>query len=108
MGQSIRIRLKAGILLLVSDYTRFRYGVCGNVMLFALREAGIYHQSITHTVYQTMQVQGQTAEREPAPSRRRETCIIIWVVRQASPFRAKYGWQTGICFWPPQKDSGAG
>ncbi len=67
MGQSIRIRLKAGILLLVSDYTRFRYGVCGNVMLFALREAGIYHQSITHTVYQTMQVQGQTAEKGTGP-----------------------------------------
>lgn len=52
--QSVRIRLKAGILLLVSDYTRFRYGVCGNVMLYAFRNAGIYHQSVTHTVYQTM------------------------------------------------------
>ena len=51
---SVRIRLKAGILLMVSDYTRFRYGVCGNVMLYAFRNAGIYHQSTTHTVYQVM------------------------------------------------------
>ena len=51
---SVRIRLKAGILLMVSDYTRFRYGVCGNVMLYAFRNAGIYHQSATHTVYQVM------------------------------------------------------
>ena len=51
---SVRIRLKAGILLLVSDYTRFRYGVCGNVMLYAFRNAGICHQSATHTVYQAM------------------------------------------------------
>ena len=56
---SVRIRLKAGILLLVSDYTRFRYGVCGNVMLYAFRNAGIYHQSSTHTVYQVM------ADRQP-------------------------------------------
>ncbi len=52
--QSVRIRLKAGILLLVSDYTRFCYGVCGNVMLYAFRNAGAYHQSSTHTVYQAM------------------------------------------------------
>ncbi len=51
---SVRIRLKAGILLLVSDYTRCRYGVCGNVMLYAFRNAGIFHQSATHTVYQVM------------------------------------------------------
>ena len=50
--QSVRIRLKAGILLL--DYTRFCYGVCGNVMLYAFRNAGAYHQSSTHTVYQAM------------------------------------------------------
>lgn len=52
--QSVRIRLKAGLLLLVSDYTRFRYGVCGNVMLYAMRNSSIYHQSLTHTVYQSM------------------------------------------------------
>lgn len=69
--QSVRIRLKAGILLLVSDYTRFRYGVCGNVMLFALRNAGIYHQSITHTRYQAMVDQKQIPDSESAP--RQET-----------------------------------
>lgn len=52
--QSVRIRLKAGLLLLVSDYTRFRYGVCGNVMLYAMRNSNIYHQSVTHTVYQSL------------------------------------------------------
>lgn len=57
--QSVRIRLKAGILLLVSDYTRFRYGTCGNVMLYALRNAGICHQSLTHTVYQSMVETGE-------------------------------------------------
>lgn len=57
--QSVRIRLKAGILLVVSDYTRFRYGVCGNVMLYAFRNAGIYHQSMTHTIYQSMMDEGQ-------------------------------------------------
>lgn len=57
--QSVRIRLKAGILLFVSDYTRFRYGVCGNVMLYAFRNAGIYHQSLTHTVYQSLSDAGQ-------------------------------------------------
>lgn len=56
--ESVRIRLKAGILLLVSDYTRFRYGVCGSVMLFALRNAGIYHQSMPHTVYQQLEERG--------------------------------------------------
>ncbi len=66
MQQSVRIRLKAGILLLVSDYTRFRYGVCGNVMLFAMRNAGIYHQSITHTRYQAMMDQKQIPETENA------------------------------------------
>lgn len=51
---SVRIRLKAGIVMIVSDYTRFRYGTCGNVMVYGLRNAGIYHQSITQTVYQSM------------------------------------------------------
>lgn len=59
LEQSVRIRLKAGILLLVSDYTRFRYGTCGNVMLYALRNAGICHQSMTHTVYQSMVETGE-------------------------------------------------
>lgn len=63
--QSVRIRLKAGILLLVSDYTRFRYGVCGNVMLYAFRNAGIYHQSVTHTVYQNMA--GRTKKEGTGP-----------------------------------------
>ena len=63
--QSVRIRLKAGILVLVSDYTRFRYGVCGNVMLYAFRSAGIYHQSVTHTVYQNMA--GQAAKEGTGP-----------------------------------------
>lgn len=54
---SVRLRLKAGILLIVSDYTRFRYGTCGNVMLYALRNSGIYHQSPTHTVYQPMEAE---------------------------------------------------
>lgn len=54
LEQSVRIRLKAGILLLVSDYTRFRYGVCGNVMLYGLRNGLAYHQSATHTLYQSM------------------------------------------------------
>ena len=65
--ESVRIRLKAGILLLVSDYTRFRYGVCGNVMLFALRNAGIYHQSITHTIYQSSEERGKAAGEGAAP-----------------------------------------
>ncbi len=66
-GQSVRIRLKAGILLLVSDYTRFRYGVCGNVMLYAFRNAGIYHQSLTHTVYQTMAEQNPVSGEGTGP-----------------------------------------
>lgn len=51
---SVRLRLKAGIVMIVSDYTRFRYGACGNVMVYGLRNAGIFHQSVTQTVYQTM------------------------------------------------------
>ncbi len=64
---SVRIRLKAGILLLVSDYTRFQYGACGNVMLYAFRNAGIYHQSFTHTVYQTLENQGQAPKEGTGP-----------------------------------------
>ena len=64
---SVRIRLKAGILLLVSDYTRFRYGVCGNVMLYGFRNAGIFHQSVTHTVYQTMADRKQIIGEETGP-----------------------------------------
>lgn len=52
--QSVRIRLKAGIILVVSDYTRFRYASCGNIMLYALRDIAAFHQSPTHTVHQTM------------------------------------------------------
>lgn len=64
---SVRIRLKAGILLLVSDYTRFRYGVCGNVMLYAFRNAGAYHQSATHTVYQAMVDRKQITDESVSP-----------------------------------------
>ena len=64
---SVRIRLKAGILLLVSDYTRFRYGVCGNVMLYAFRNAGAYHQSATHTVYQAMVDRKQITDEAVSP-----------------------------------------
>lgn len=62
--QSVRVRLKAGILLIVSDYTRFRYGVCGNVMLYGLRESRIYHQSNTHTLYQSMLDENKRLEDE--------------------------------------------
>lgn len=65
--QSVRIRLKAGILLLVSDYTRFRYGVCGNVMLYAFRNSGIYHQSATHTVYQALADKKKLSCQEMGP-----------------------------------------
>lgn len=51
--QSARIRLKAGILLFVSDYVRCRYAFCGSVTLYHLRGGSIVHQSMTHTVYQT-------------------------------------------------------
>lgn len=64
---SVRVRLKAGILLLVSDYTRFRYGVCGNVMLYAFRNAGVFHQSATHTVYQAMADQKKLSGEDAGP-----------------------------------------
>ncbi len=64
---SVRVRLKAGILLVVSDYTRFRYGVCGNVMLYAFRNAGVFHQSATHTVYQAMADQKKLSGEDAGP-----------------------------------------
>ncbi len=64
---SVRVRLKAGILLLVSDYTRLRYGVCGNVMLYAFRNAGVFHQSATHTVYQAMADQKKLSGEDAGP-----------------------------------------
>lgn len=60
--QSIRFKLKAGILLMVSDYTRFKYAVCGNVMVYAMRNNTVYHQSLTHTVYQSMREENPEKE----------------------------------------------
>lgn len=71
--QSVRIKLKAGLLLLVSDYTRCRYAVCGNVVMYLLRGNNIIHQSVTHTVYQSMLEErenpssARTGETGPAP-----------------------------------------
>lgn len=61
--QSVRFRLKAGILLLVSDYTKLRYALCGNVVLYGLRGGSVFHQSSTHTVYEVMRRQENRPEQ---------------------------------------------
>lgn len=59
--RSVKTQLKASILLIVSDYTRFRYASCGNIMLYWLRDGRLLEKSRTHTVYQQM------VDREEVP-----------------------------------------
>ena len=51
---SIRCQLKVSLTVLVSDYTRMRYAVCGNTRMFVLYENLIIHASKTQTAYQQM------------------------------------------------------
>lgn len=59
--QSVKTQLKASLLIIVSDYTRFRYVSCGNIMMYWLRDGRLLDKSKTHTIYQQM------ADREEVP-----------------------------------------
>lgn len=60
--RSVKTQLKASLMLLVSDYTRVRYGACGNIMVYWLRDGRILEKNRTHTVYQQMVDQKEVPE----------------------------------------------
>ncbi len=60
MLHSTRCQLKVSITVLVSDYTRMRYAVCGNTRIFVLYENLILHTSKTQTKYQQILDSSQT------------------------------------------------
>ena len=51
---STRCQLKVSLTVLVSDYTRMRYAVCGNTRIFVLYENLIVHAAKTQTKYQQL------------------------------------------------------
>ncbi len=51
---SVRCQLRVSITVIVSDYTRMRYAVCGNTRIFVLYENLIIHASRTQTAYQQL------------------------------------------------------
>jgi tetratricopeptide (TPR) repeat protein len=52
VANSVKNRLEAAITVVVSDYTRIRYGSCGNIKFYLLSDNAFYLKSETQTYYQ--------------------------------------------------------
>lgn len=62
---STKSQLKVSLTVLVSDYTRMRYAVCGNTKLYVLYENLFMHISKTQTRYQQLLDIDTDAQKEP-------------------------------------------
>jgi len=52
VSNSVKNRLEAAIMVVVSDYTRIRYASCGNVKLYLLSDNSFYLKGETQTYFQ--------------------------------------------------------
>ena len=84
---STRYQLKASIMVFVTDYTRMRYGVCGNTKLYGIFGNLFILSSKTQTIYQ--QRLDEDASKEPDVSEIHNMTSYLGKERQARPFISK-------------------
>lgn len=84
---STRYQLKASIMVFVTDYTRMRYGVCGNTKLYGIFGNLFTLSSKTQTIYQ--QRLDEDASKEPDISEIHNMTSYLGKERQARPFVSK-------------------
>ena len=84
---STRYQLKASIMVFVTDYTRMRYGVCGNTKLYGIFGNLFILSSKTQTIYQ--QRLDEDASKEPDVSEIHNMTSYLGKERQTRPFVSK-------------------